>query len=151
MRFKPMPKYADGALVKDSNKNSPIGKMFIQPQVKLESGEAVLLDEVIANVFAIIAWGVNPKWGINDATMQKWQTLGVKFIQVLPAIQMDNPQRKKLDGVITIEDVGIDIRTWFGKSAQSIVILRPDRFVAALAIPQTVNSTSNQLFEKLYS
>ena len=151
MRFKPMPKYADGALVKDSNKHSPIGKMFIQPQVKLDSGESVLLDEVIANDFAIIAWGVNPKWGINDATMQKWQTLGVKFIQVLPAIQMDNPQRKKLDGVITIGDVGIDIRTWFGKTTQSIVILRPDRFVAALAIPQTVNSISNQLFEKLYS
>ncbi len=148
MRFKPMPKYADGALVKDSNKNSPIGKMFIQPQVKLESGEAVLLDEVIVNDFAIIAWGVNPKWGINDATMQKWQTLGVKFIQVLPAVQMDNPERKKLDGVITIGDMGVDIRTWFGKTTQSIVILRPDRFVAALAIPQTVNSISNQLFEK---
>jgi len=151
MRFKPMPKYADGALVKDSNKNSPIGKMFIQPQVKLDSGEAVLLDDVIANDFAIIAWGVDPKWGINDATIQKWQNLGVKFIQVLPAVQMDNPQRKKLDGVITIGDMGIDIRTWFGKTNQSIVILRPDRFVAALAIPQTVNSISNQLFKKLYS
>lgn len=151
MRFKPMPKYADGVLIKDSNKNSPIGKMFIQPQVKLESGETVLLDEVIANDFAIIAWGVDPKWGINDATMQKWQTLGVKFIQVLPAVQMDNPQRKKLDGVITIGDMGVDIRTWFGKTTQSIVILRPDRFVAALAIPQTLNSISNQLFEKLYS
>lgn len=151
MRFKPMPKYANGALVKDSNKNSPIGKMFIQPQVKLDSGESVLLDEVIVNDFAIIAWGVDPKWGINDATMQKWQNLGAKFIQVLPAVQMDNPERKKLDGVITIGDMGVDIRTWFGKTNQSIVILRPDRFVAALAIPQTVNSISNQLFEKLYS
>jgi 3-(3-hydroxy-phenyl)propionate hydroxylase len=151
MRFKPMPKYADGALVKDSNKNSPIGKMFIQPQVKLESGEVVLLDDVIANDFAIIAWGVDPKWGINPATMEKWKTLGVKFIQVLPAVQMDNPQRKKLEGVITIGDLGIDIRTWFGKTNQSIVILRPDRFVAALAIPQTVNSMSNELFAKLYS
>lgn len=150
MRFKPMPKYHDGVLIKDGNKNSPIGKMFIQPQVKLESGETVLLDEVIENNFAIIAWGVDPKWGINDATMQKWQALGVKFIQVLPTVQMDNPQRKKLDGVITIGEMGTDIRTWFGKTTQSIVILRPDRFVAALAIPQTLNSISNALFEKLY-
>ncbi|PVZ89799.1 bifunctional 3-(3-hydroxy-phenyl)propionate/3-hydroxycinnamic acid hydroxylase [Serratia sp. S1B] len=151
MRFKPMPQYKDGALVKDNHKHSPVGKMFIQPQVKLESGETVLLDDVIDNDFAIIAWGVDPKWGMNDATMAKWKSLGVKFIQVLPAVQIDNPERKKLDGVITIGDSGIDIRSWFGKTSQSIVILRPDRFVAALAIPQTLNSISNDLFAKLYS
>ncbi|MHA3051594.1 bifunctional 3-(3-hydroxy-phenyl)propionate/3-hydroxycinnamic acid hydroxylase [Acinetobacter sp. ANC 4640] len=151
MRFKPMPQYKDGALVTDGNKKSPIGKMFIQPQVKLESGETALLDDVIDNDFAIIAWGVDPKWGINDATMKKWKSLGVKFIQVLPAVQIDNPQRKKLDGVITIGDLDVDIRSWFGKTSQSIVILRPDRFVAALAIPQTLNSISNELFAKLYS
>ncbi|MHA3098731.1 bifunctional 3-(3-hydroxy-phenyl)propionate/3-hydroxycinnamic acid hydroxylase [Acinetobacter brisouii] len=151
MRFKPMPQYKDGALVTDGHKNSPVGKMFIQPQVKLESGETALLDDVIDNDFAIIAWGVDPKWGMNDATMAKWKSLGVKFIQVLPAVQIDNPQRKKLDGVITIGDSGVDIRSWFGKTSQSIVILRPDRFVAALAIPQTLNSVSNDLFAKLYS
>jgi 3-(3-hydroxy-phenyl)propionate hydroxylase len=151
MRFKPMPKYHDGVLIKDNDKNSPIGKMFIQPQVKLESGEVVLLDDILENDFAIVAWGVDPKWGIDAATMKKWQALGVKFIQVLPAVQLDNPQRKKLDGVTTIGDVGIDIRTWFGKTTQSIVILRPDRFVAALAIPQTMNSMSQQLFVKLHA
>ncbi|TCB83723.1 bifunctional 3-(3-hydroxy-phenyl)propionate/3-hydroxycinnamic acid hydroxylase [Acinetobacter sp. ANC 3791] len=151
MRFKPMPQYKDGVLVTDGHKHSPVGKMFIQPQVKLESGETVLLDDVIDNDFAIIAWGVDPKWGMNDATMAKWKSLGVKFIQVLPAVQIDNPERKKLDGVITIGDSGIDIRSWFGKTSQSIVILRPDRFVAALAIPQTLNSISNDLFAKLHS
>lgn len=150
MRFKPMPKYHDGVLIKDSNKKSPVGKMFIQPKVKLESGETVLLDEVIANDFAIIAWGVDPRWGINETTIQKWKKLGVKFIQVIPTEQMDNPERKKLNDVITIGDLGIDIRTWFGQTTQSIVILRPDRFVAALAIPQTLNNISNELFAKLY-
>lgn len=151
MRFKPMPQYHDGALITDiSNKNSPVGKMFIQPQVKLESGETVLLDEVIGNDFAILAWGVNPKWGISDATMKKWQKLGVKFIQVLPAVQLENAQREQIDGVITIGDIGTDIRAWFGQTSQSIVILRPDRFVAALAIPQTLDHISQQLFAKLY-
>ncbi len=39
--------------------------MFIQPQVTLESGESVLLDEVIGANFAIIGWGCNPQWGLN--------------------------------------------------------------------------------------
>jgi 3-(3-hydroxy-phenyl)propionate hydroxylase len=150
MRFKPMPKYHDGALLANAQKDSPVGKMFIQPQVKLESGETVLLDEVIGNDFAIIAWGVDPKWGLSKESMQQWKKLGVKFIQVIPAVQLSNQQRKQYEDVITIGDIGTDIRTWFGKTQDSIVILRPDRFVAALAIPQSMESTSKALFNKLH-
>ena len=149
MRFKPMPKYSDGALVQDTRKDSPVGKMFIQPNVQLENGQTVLLDEVLGNDFAVIAWGVDPKWGINEANMKKWQSLGVKFIQVIPAIQLGNEKRKTFENVITIGDSGTEIRTWFGKTDQAIVILRPDRFVAALAIPQTMNTVSQKLFSKL--
>lgn len=150
MRFKPMPKYHDGALVNNGDKESPVGKMFIQPQVKLESGETVLLDEVIGNDFAIIAWGVDPKWGLSEATMKQWQKLGVKFIQVIPAVQFGNEKRTLYDNVITIGDIGTEIRGWFGKTSESVTILRPDRFVAALAIPQTLDSVSQQLFAKLH-
>ncbi|MFV5405504.1 bifunctional 3-(3-hydroxy-phenyl)propionate/3-hydroxycinnamic acid hydroxylase [Acinetobacter sp. 228] len=150
MRFKPMPKYHDGALLSNGAKNSPVGKMFIQPQVRLESGEKVLLDDVIANDFAIIAWGVDPQWGISDATMQVWKKLGVKFIQVIPEVQLDNKNRKQFEGVITVGDIGTDIRSWFGRTTESVVILRPDRFVAALAIPQTLDHISQQLFKKLH-
>ncbi|CDK78966.1 3-(3-hydroxy-phenyl)propionate hydroxylase [Klebsiella pneumoniae IS22] len=66
MRFKPMPQYREGALLTDcAGKTSPVGKMFIQPQVTLESGESVLLDEVIGANFAIIGWGCNPQWGLD--------------------------------------------------------------------------------------
>ncbi|MFV5503405.1 MULTISPECIES: bifunctional 3-(3-hydroxy-phenyl)propionate/3-hydroxycinnamic acid hydroxylase [unclassified Acinetobacter] len=150
MRFKPMPKYHDGALLSNGAKNSPVGKMFIQPQVRLESGEKVLLDDVIANDFAIIAWGVDPQWGISDATMQVWKKLDVKFIQVIPEVQLDNKNRKQFEGVITVGDIGTDIRSWFGRTTESVVILRPDRFVAALAIPQTLDHISQQLFKKLH-
>jgi 3-(3-hydroxy-phenyl)propionate hydroxylase len=43
--------------------------------------------------------------------MKQWQKLGVKFIQVIPAVQLGNENRKKFDGVITIGDIGTDIRT----------------------------------------
>ncbi len=150
MRFKPMPKYHDGALLANTHKDSLVGKMFIQPQVKLESGETALLDEVIGNDFAIIAWGVDPKWGLSKETIQQWKKLGVKFIQVIPAVQLSNQHRKQYEDVITIGDIGTDIRTWFGKTQDSIVILRPDRFVGALAIPQSMESTSKALFNKLH-
>ena len=110
----------------------------------------MLLDDVIGNNFAILAWGVDPKWGLDAHTMQQWQNLGVKFIQVLPAIQLRNEKRQTFEGVMTVGEIGTDIRTWFGQTDQSIVVLRPDRFVAALAIPQTLNKISKQLFAKIH-
>nr|WP_328703724.1 bifunctional 3-(3-hydroxy-phenyl)propionate/3-hydroxycinnamic acid hydroxylase [Acinetobacter kanungonis] len=151
MRFKPMPQYHDGVLIPNTQKNSPVGKMFIQPKVQLVTGEHVLLDEVIGNDFAILAWGVDPQWGLSAASMQQWKKLGVKFIQVLPAIQLQNEKRKQYDGVICVGDIGTEIRTWFGRTNDSMVILRPDRFVAALAIPQSADQISQALFAKLYS
>ena len=151
MRFKPMPQYHDGVLIQNKLKNSPVGKMFIQPKVELVSGEQVLLDEIIGNHFAILAWGVDPQWGLSETSLQQWKKLGVKFIQVLPAVQLQNEKRKQYDGVICVGDIGTDIRTWFGRTNDSMVILRPDRFVAALAIPQSVDQISQALFSKLHS
>ncbi|PJG44259.1 3-(3-hydroxyphenyl)propionate hydroxylase [Acinetobacter tandoii] len=151
MRFKPMPQYHNGVLIPNTQKNSPVGKMFIQPKVQLVTGEQVLLDEVIGNDFAILAWGVDPQWGLSAASMQQWKKLGVKLIQVLPAIQLQNEKRKQYDGVICVGDIGTEIRTWFGRTNDSMVILRPDRFVAALAIPQSADQISQALFAKLYS
>lgn len=151
MRFKPMPQYHDGVLIQNKLKNSPVGKMFIQPKVELVSGEQVLLDEIIGNDFAILAWGVDPQWGLSETSLQQWKKLGVKFIQVLPTVQLQNENRKQYDGVICVGDIGTDIRTWFGRTNDSMVILRPDRFVAALAIPQSVDQISQALFSKLHS
>lgn len=151
MRFKPMPQYHDGVLIQNKLKNSPVGKMFIQPKIELVSGEQVLLDEIIGNDFAILAWGVDPQWGLSETSLQQWKKLGVKFIQVLPAVQLQNEKRKQYDGVICVGDIGTDIRTWFGRTNDSMVILRPDRFVAALAIPQSVDQISQALFSKLHS
>ncbi|WP_447506058.1 bifunctional 3-(3-hydroxy-phenyl)propionate/3-hydroxycinnamic acid hydroxylase [Acinetobacter pittii] len=150
MRFKPMPQYSDGILVEQPGKNTPVGKMFIQPQVELDNKEVLLLDEVIGNNFAIIAWGVNPTWGLSESVMQKWNKLGIKFIQVVPALQLEDGMASAHKNVVVIGEIGSEFRSWFGKTTQSMVILRPDRFVAGLAIPQTINSISEQLFKKMY-
>ncbi len=67
MRFKPMPQYYAGALVREGEaKHSPVGKMFIQPKVTLENGDVTLLDNAIGANFAVIGWGCNPLWGMSD-------------------------------------------------------------------------------------
>lgn len=148
MRFKPMPKYSQGVVVNDEIKNSPAGRMFIQPKVELEDGRKVLLDEVIGANFAVISWGSNPKWGLSGEQIATYEQLGTRFIQVIPAVQL-KAQRPHTDGVVTIGDADNSLKTWFGLYPASIVVLRPDRFIASLCIPQTLGKASEEVLSKL--
>ncbi|WP_280377065.1 bifunctional 3-(3-hydroxy-phenyl)propionate/3-hydroxycinnamic acid hydroxylase [Pseudomonas sp. BN515] len=150
MRFKPMPQYHQGALVAAGPevKDSPVGRMFIQPRVVTDSGEEKLLDDVIGSHFAIIAWGVDPTWGLSAEQVAFWRNLGTRFIQVLPETQL-KAERELAEGVIRVGDRTGRLKTWFGRYPASIVILRPDRFVAGLSIPQTVGRTCDALSRAL--
>lgn len=145
MRFKPMPQYREGALVMDASaKNSPVGKMFIQPKVTRENGEVTLLDDVIGANFAIIGWGCNPLWGMSEQQIVRWRALGTQFIQIVPDVQIRTPQ-DNVEGVIRLGDTQNRLKTWFAAQDASVAVIRPDRFVAALAIPQTLGNQLNLL------
>ena len=150
MRFKPMPKYSQGAQVAETpyRKESPVGKMFIQPKVGTESGQDILLDDVIGPGFAIIAWGIDPTLGLHDDQIARWKALGTTFIQILPSVQMKG-QREVKDDVIRVGDTQNRLKDWFGRHPASIVILRPDRFVGALAIPQTLSQVTEKYLHVL--
>lgn len=149
MRFKPMPQYRDGALLaEDEGKSSPVGKMFIQPKVTLETGQVTLLDEVIGANFAIIAWGCNPLWGLNEEQISRWRAVGVRFIQVVPEVQIHCDQ-DNVPGVIRLGDTQNRLKSWFALHDTAIAVVRPDRFVATLAIPQTLGNKLDALASKM--
>lgn len=149
MRFKPMPQYLKGALVPEpSIKASPVGRMFIQPKVLTEAGETRLLDDVIGSNFAFIAWGNNPLWGLSPVQVEAWQALGVCFIQVVPEVQL-KAGREAAPGVVRVGDSSGRLKEWFGRYPASIALLRPDRFVGAVAIPQTLGQVSDALLHAL--
>jgi 3-(3-hydroxy-phenyl)propionate hydroxylase len=144
MRFKPMPQYTRGALIAPNDKSSAVGKMFIQPRVLTEAGDTLLLDEVIGSNFAIIAWGCDPIWGMSRAQVEQWSALGTRFIQVLPDVQLKAASDVS-PGVIRVGDSTGRLKEWFASGSASIALVRPDRFLAGLAIPQTVGQACDQL------
>ncbi|WP_321359491.1 bifunctional 3-(3-hydroxy-phenyl)propionate/3-hydroxycinnamic acid hydroxylase [Pseudomonas extremaustralis] len=148
MRFKPMPQYTQGALIVPNQKGSPVGKMFIQPKVLTDAGTTVLLDEVIGENFAIIAWGCDPTWGLTAEQIAQWKALGTRFIQVLPDVQLRVPSDAGPD-VIRVGDCTGRLKEWFALGTSSIALVRPDRFVAGLAIPQTVGQACDELARAL--
>jgi len=154
MRFKPQPRYKKGAFLpndetkKKNREQSPIGRMFPQPMVSTIEGATVRLDDVLGPWFAILCWGGDPRSYIDRATQEYWTNLGVRFVTVLPTVQL--AASSWLAGGLTIVgDLGGTLQTWFGDYPHSIVILRPDRFVAATCGPQAIVETTKALSKLL--
>ncbi|WP_298718091.1 bifunctional 3-(3-hydroxy-phenyl)propionate/3-hydroxycinnamic acid hydroxylase [uncultured Oceanisphaera sp.] len=149
MRFKPMPQYHQGVLVESTQplKQSPVGKLFIQPKVR-QGEQVLLLDEVIGRRFAVIAWGTDPCYGLSTEELAHWQRLGTCFIQVVPSVQL-KAKACLAEGLIRIGDESGRLKEWFGLYPASIAVLRPDRFVAGIAIPQTLETLCQQLRQAL--
>jgi 3-(3-hydroxy-phenyl)propionate hydroxylase len=196
MRFKPMPRYEQGAIVvpeaSDNSKrraplgglfdrsgntalgrmlglmaekkeslvgrivngfdvppDTPVGRMFIQPNVLCEDGKTRKLDDVIGLNFAVIAWGTDPTFGLTPEARAVWERLGAKFITAKPAVQMAH-QSDARAGVICIGDLGNRMKDWFTQWPASVVFLRPDRFVGAICSPQQTSAMTEAFARALH-
>src|SRR6201995_923337 len=58
MRFKPMPRYEQGAVVHPEPRrtDSPVGTLFVQPRVDTREHQDVLLDDVLGGWLSVLCW-----------------------------------------------------------------------------------------------
>jgi 3-(3-hydroxy-phenyl)propionate hydroxylase len=140
MRYKPMPRYKQGALdygARGFSAESPVGRMFIQPLVTVD-GVTMKLDEVIGRDFALLAWGTDPGYWLSERAREILARLGTKVITVVPETQREY-EAALLTGVTVVGDAQGRLKKWFSGWADGVVLLRPDRFVAATCVPQELN------------
>ena len=130
--------------------SSPVGRMFIQPRVATANGHSGLLDDFVGLNFCILAWGTDPSYGMDEEALNFWQRLGARFIRAMPAGQLLHPTPTR-DGVLTVGDEQGRLKDWFSAQGKSVVFVRPDRFVAALASPQEVSAVTRQMARVLHS
>lgn len=133
----------------DMPADTPVGRMFIQPRVLCEDGQARRLDDVIGLNFAVIAWGTDPSWGLSAEARAVWQRLGAVFICAKPAVQMAHREDRR-PGVIDVGDVGNRLKDWFARWPKSVVLVRPDRFVGAFCSPQEISATTLEFARVLH-
>jgi 3-(3-hydroxy-phenyl)propionate hydroxylase len=127
---------------------SPVGRMFIQPRVRLADGRVVRLDDAIGNSFAVLAWGADPTFGLTREARALWERLGARFVFAKPDVQLDYTEDVP-EGVLALGDVQGRLKDWFSRLPESVVLLRPDRFVAGLCAPQQVSEAIVELADKL--
>jgi 3-(3-hydroxy-phenyl)propionate hydroxylase len=147
MRFKPMPRYRQGALnygPRGFNAASPVGRMFIQPRVATADGWRGRLDDLIGgDRFALLAWGGNPHYWLDPAAKAALDVLDTRIMWVvamtgLPSEATKLAQSNEHNSII-VGDIDRQLKRWFDKYPNAVVLLRPDRFVAINCSPQELS------------
>jgi 3-(3-hydroxy-phenyl)propionate hydroxylase len=155
MRFKPMPRYEQGAVVHTSTPpaaGSAVGTLFIQPRVDTREQQNRLLDDVIGPNFAVLCWNNDPR-RLLGAEFERWKALGAKFIAARPITQLHwNPAGESTPDpdVVIVGDRTGALKGFFDAQTDSVLFLRPDRCIAGACVAQRSPELSAQLSAALF-
>lgn len=132
MRFKPMPRYDQGLVVKSPG-TPMVGRMLIQPDVENAAGLRRKLDDVLGNGFAVIGWQTDPQAALGDEERAFWHTLGAQFVRIDRARGGSAPgeRQRSAHGSTCVEDLDNQFSDWIAAHPGSVIVLRPDRYIAA--------------------
>jgi 3-(3-hydroxy-phenyl)propionate hydroxylase len=149
MRFKPMPFFADGVVVHKGTPNAQglVGKVFMQPRVADAQGKPQRLDDVVGLRFALLSWSARCDSWIDAEARRILDRLDAQGVVLRPDCQRldrDPPQ----DGIV-LADIDGAFKRWFDAADGSIVILRPDRVVAAVCKPWELSDTLRALARRM--
>lgn len=136
MKFKPMPRFSRGVVLPagDAALDGFVGRMFIQPRVDVARGQVQRLDEVLGSGFALLTWQHNLLAGTSPALRGALARLGCSCTAAArsKSLQAMQLQAQPVPGVQAVEDHENALHFWFQKTGADWVLLRPDRYVAAL-------------------
>ncbi|GFM20320.1 MULTISPECIES: bifunctional 3-(3-hydroxy-phenyl)propionate/3-hydroxycinnamic acid hydroxylase [Mycobacteriaceae] len=151
MRFKPMPRYQQGAVChpEGGSPDSPTGTLFIQPRVDTRDTQNAMLDDVLGTGFAVLCWSNNLRAVLGEAAFRHWKALGAKFVEARPMTQLpwtghDDPE------VVIVGDRTGALKSWFDVHPDSVLFLRPDRCIAGACIAQRAPEMSEALTRVLH-
>ena len=154
MRFKPMPRYQQGAVhhtepgAAAAGATSPTGTLFIQPRVDTREAQNVMLDDVLGTGFAVLCWSNNLRAVLGDEAFARWKALGATFVEARPMTQLHWTGHDDAD-VVVIGDRAGALKSWFDVYTDSVLFVRPDRCIAGACIAQRAPEVSASLFDVL--
>jgi 3-(3-hydroxy-phenyl)propionate hydroxylase len=127
--------------------------MFMQPVVETAARRRVKLDDAIGPWFAVLGIGLDPAHHITDESLAWWRSLGARLCRIDRSRSGPGPRvagaRTSLDdggGSLVLEDVDGAFRDWLlARPGEEVIVLRPDRYVAAVCDRQGLESTTQAL------
>ena len=142
MRFKPKPRFTNG-LVLTSGKAGQLscGQMFPQPLLTDVLGQETLLDHSIGSGFALIQYADLNGQGFGELQHELWAHLDAKRILILPPHAEPG---QSVPGCTVLHDRQGMLKSVLG-DANTFLLLRPDRYIAAIFAPSSEAPTAASL------
>ncbi len=136
MKYKPKPFFATGFLA--STANSPddglTGRLFPQPFVRTLSGEPMRLDDILGEGFALIAYGADAASRFEALASQAPLAVAPRLVAILPA----GVKATRQADITSVWAIGGELDAIWRQHPGTLILLRPDRYVAALLRPATL-------------
>jgi 3-(3-hydroxy-phenyl)propionate hydroxylase len=131
MKYKPMPLYIEGVVARVGPKvrEDPVGRMFLQPDVVVGAVQ-MRLDDAIGPWFAVLCLGADPLTLDSDA-LAWWRSVGARLVKVTAHGVAEVASESK-DDVVAVQDLTGALDVWHrAHPSAAVIVLRPDRYVAA--------------------
>ena len=127
MKFKPSPRFAKGFLLPDGRgaRRTLVGRLFPQPNVRLDDGSSAALDDVLGQGFSIVMRGTPDGAGRLGLSEIDWGAIVPKCVIVAPP---DDLSLAPAGMLVACES---DTQDWAAIPPRHVFVLRPDRYVAA--------------------
>jgi 3-(3-hydroxy-phenyl)propionate hydroxylase len=152
MKYKPLPRYLHGVLIRTAGTDggSPVGRMFPQPTLEAADGTRLKLDDAVGAGFAMIVVDDDPLSLLSPGNAKYWRSVGTTFIRIAsgrPAQRAEGPAAQtNADETIVLHDVVGAFRDLvLARPAERAFVLRPDRYVAAAGPARELDRMSAQL------
>ncbi|MDO8650924.1 MAG: bifunctional 3-(3-hydroxy-phenyl)propionate/3-hydroxycinnamic acid hydroxylase [Undibacterium sp.] len=152
----PLPVYKQGqyfGLPRRSRKSAE-GRLMPQPGVRAKDGHRYLIDQLSGDGFTLIGAGVNPCASLSADERRFWDALNTRYLTVFP--YGERPQhatdRKMSKELIEVEDIDGAYFDWLRKSGNQfgdVAVVRPDKFVYAMAPAKKMTSITRHMAEQL--
>src|SRR5690606_22567626 len=104
--------------------------------------------DVLGSGFALVCWGVDPSFWLDQKSRDILAALGARIITVKPVVQIHRDRDIGPDAIV-VGDEQMRLKEWFGTYPGAGAAIRPDRFVAGLAYPVKINELLAQLADKM--
>ncbi|MFI0822048.1 FAD-dependent monooxygenase [Streptomyces sp. NPDC021098] len=113
---------------------------------------AVLLDDTLGTWFTLLGYGTDPLVHLDPESRTFWGRIGTRCVTVVESRSGRSRTERHVSGTdaAVVEDCDGSLRDWFANHPGTVAVIRPDRYVAAMAAPLELGWLSAE-FERLLS
>ena len=134
MRIKPVSRYRNGFVFKSHDRfcRQRSGQLLPQPHVLTESGETILLDDILGSGFALLRLHAQPEQAFQEMQKDFWRAHNVRLICIIPNTVAYAKEQNAASHILSVLDKEGELSQFVRGRRDIAMLIRPDRYPGAI-------------------